>query len=86
LIRSTNGIGLSGAVVVTSRLNCNVVPSNIHPPLLQAEAISTGFPSRTRSAFADQSQSRTPPKWMTYWKNEAKKEATSAVAANSPAS
>lgn len=57
LTRSTSGIGLSGAAVAISRLKRSVVPSNIHPPPVQREAVSIDFPSRTRSAFAVASRS-----------------------------
>jgi len=57
LTRSTSGIGVSGAAVAISRLKRSVVSSNIHPPSLQREAVSIGFPSRTRRAFAVASRS-----------------------------
>ena len=52
LTRRTSGIGLSGAEVAISRLKRRVVPSNVHPPSLQRELASIGFPSRILSAFA----------------------------------
>jgi len=47
----------SGAAVAIWRLKRSVVPSYIHPPSLQREAVSIDFPSRTRSAFAVASRS-----------------------------